>query len=254
VTEIVKLSYTKLRLHEFCRWAYKLRYIDRIRPTFHPRLLYGANVHAIISNFLGRVQAGHDVEWSDMEKIFNDRWRDVRTMNTAERNRLRQAALNLLRGFWTASSPDFGKPLLLEERFSLDIGADLKIEGVVDRVEQLPAGGVEVIDYKSGSSPDRNLARGNRQLLIYAMACREAWSLHPQRVSLYYLACNTTQSWLITRSDIEDLRETIVATGHQIRMAEFHPRTGTHCTSCDFIHACNYGQAWVASSGKGLEL
>ena len=245
---VLRLSYTKVYLHEFCPWAYKLRYVDRVRPIFRPRLLYGANVHGIISQFLERVRHGLDAEWRHMEDIFDDRWRDAPSVGADENEALRQRALKLVRGFWEACSPDFGSPLLLEERFSMNMGA-LKLEGIVDRVEDLPSAGVEVIDYKSGSAPDRNMAEGNLQLLIYAMACKEVWSLQPERVSLHYLAGNTMQSWPITESDIDEAREKIEATGRQIRSSVFDPRTGNHCRECDYLRACSFGQAWVDSNG-----
>jgi putative RecB family exonuclease len=210
--------------------------------------LYGANVHGVISKFLERVRDGLDTDWRRMEDIFNDRWREASPLGAVENEELRQQALELVRGFWDACSPDFGSPLLLEERFSIAMDG-IKLEGIVDRVEGLPSAGVEVIDYKSGSAPDRNLAERNPQLLIYAMACTEAWSLRPERVSLYYLAGNTVQSWPIKESDIDEAREKVEATGRQIRGAEFDPRTGTHCRECDYLRACNFGRAWVESNG-----
>ncbi len=244
----LRLSHTKIQLHEFCEWAFKLRYVDRVRPIFRPRLLYGANVHGVISEFLARVRDGLDIDWQYMQTIFDRRWREA-PVSKAENDRLRQEALQLVRGFWEACGPDFGKPLLLEKRFAIDMDG-IRLEGIVDRVEDLAPPGVEVIDYKSGSAPDRNMAERNLQLLIYAIACTEAWSLRPERVSLYYLATNSVHSWAVAESDIHEARQKIVSTARQIRGAAFNPRTGPHCRRCDYIRACGFGQAWIESDGQ----
>lgn len=245
MSDVLRLSHTKIQLHEFCEWAYKLRYVDRVRPIFRPRLLYGANVHGVISKFLARVKDGLDVEWRHMRDIFDRRWRDA-PVSEPENERLRQEALRLVRGFWETCGPDFGKPLFLEKRFAIDMGG-VRLEGVVDRVEDRSPGGVEVIDYKSGSAPDRNTAERNLQLLIYALACREAWSLRPERVSLHYLATNSVHWWAVTEPDIDETRQRVAETAQQIRGEAFNPRTGPHCRHCDYLRSCNYGQAWIES-------
>ncbi|MCY4108935.1 MAG: PD-(D/E)XK nuclease family protein, partial [Chloroflexi bacterium] len=166
-----------------------------------------------------------------------------------ENERLRQEALRLIRGFWETSGPDFGKPLYLEKRFMIDMG-DVRLEGVVDRVEHRSPGTVEVIDYKSGFAPDRNTAERNLQLLIYALACREVWSLRPERVSLHYLATNSVHSWALTESDIDEARQRVAATAQYIRGEAFNPRTGPHCRQCDYLRSCSFGQAWIESDGR----
>ena len=245
---VIRLSHTKIQLHGFCGWAFKLRYVDRVRPIFRPRLLYGANVHGVISEFLARVRDGLDVEWRHMRQIFDRRWRDA-PVSEPENDRLRQEALRLVRGFWETCGPDFGKPLFLEKRFMIDMG-DVKLEGVVDRVEDRSPGSVEVIDYKSGSAPDRNTAERNLQLLIYALACREVWSLRPERVSLHYLATNSVHSWAVTESDVDEARQRVASTAQHIRGEAFNPRTGPHCRRCDYLRSCSFGQAWIKSNDQ----
>ena len=239
-----RLSYTKVHLYEYCAWAYKLRYVDKKRPLFRPRLLLGATVHIAISEFLRRVMEGLPTAWAHMEQIFQRRWRGAATLNAEESEKLRLRGLELLRGFWGANSPDFGHPLLLETRFAINLG-QTRLEGIVDRVEDLQTGKVEVIDYKSGSAPEGNAAEHNLQLLIYAMACVEAWSLNPERVSLYYLADNTVQSSNVTAHDIDETRNRIGRTAADIGDGQFQPRIGPHCPDCDYFRACHYGQEWA---------
>ncbi|MDP6507961.1 MAG: PD-(D/E)XK nuclease family protein [Chloroflexota bacterium] len=235
----MRFSYTKLSLYDFCPWAYNLRYIEKIRVPFQPRLLAGAVVHNVISDFLERVRDGLSLGIGDLETIFDGRWRSARILDRDGTGDQRRSALGLVNGFWQSNSADFGRPLMLEERFRMPIGSD-SIEGIVDRVEDIGSGEVEVIDYKSGSAPAGDPARDSLQLSIYALACRDHWGLRPRRVSLYYLTDNTKSTATVDAAKLEATRAAIVATGSRIAAADFPPDPGKRCEHCDFAERCEF--------------
>jgi len=204
-------------------------------------LLAGAVVHNVISDFLERVRDGLSLGIKDMETIFDGRWRSARILDRDGTGDQRRRAQGLVNGFWEKNSADFGRPLMLEERFRLQIGAD-SIEGIVDRIEDLGSGDVEVIDYKSGSAPAGDPARDSLQLSIYALACRDHWGLHPRRVSLYYLTDNTKSTAELDPARIDTTRAEIVATGGRIAAADFPPDPGERCEYCDFAERCEFRQ------------
>ena len=46
--------------------------------------------------------------------------------------------------------------------------------GTIDRIDRLPSGGIEVIDYKTGNITSQKSVAESLQLSIYALACRDA--------------------------------------------------------------------------------
>lgn len=208
---------------------------------FQPRLLAGAVVHNVISDFLERVRDGLSLSSKDLETIFDGRWRSAQILDRDGTGGQRRRALGLVNGFWQSNSADFGRPLMLEKRFRLPIGSD-SIEGIVDRIEDLGSGDVEVIDYKSGSAPAGDPARDSLQLSIYALACRDHWGLQPRRVSLYYLTDNTKSTATVDAARLEATRAEIVATGGRIAAADFPPEPGERCEYCDFAGRCEFRQ------------
>ncbi len=65
--------------------------------------------------------------------------------------------------------------------------APVVIHGSIDRIDRLPSGGIEVIDYKTGRVSSQKGVDESLQLSIYALACRDALGLGtPERVTLYF--------------------------------------------------------------------
>ncbi len=218
--------------------------MEKVRPPYHPRLLVGAIVHNIISDFLVRVRDNLSTGLEDLNAIFEIRWRSARVLDRDETVDRRAEALTLTHEFWKANQTDFGRPLKLEERFRLELGGD-RVEGIVDRVDDLGSGEVAVIDYKSGAAPDGNPAEGSLQLSIYALACKEYWGLNPTRVSLYYLNGNSLRTAGVDTPRLEATKHTIRTTAARINAADFPPNPDSRCNDCDYLRRCDHGKAWV---------
>ena len=69
------------------------------------------------------------------------------------------------------------------------------VSGSIDRIDRLPSGGIEVIDYKTGRVSSQKGVDESLQLSIYALACRDALGLGtPERVTLYFTESATRLS------------------------------------------------------------
>ena len=76
-----------------------------------------------------------------------------------------------------------GEPVWFERSFSFRIGPHL-LRGRVDRVDRLPDGGYELIDYKTGRPKTAAQLREDVQLSLYAVGAREAWQLEAAAAGL----------------------------------------------------------------------
>ena len=74
-------------------------------------------------------------------------------------------------------------PVWLERNFSFAIGPH-QLRGRVDRVDRLPEGGYELIDYKTGDPGGGPELSGDVQLALYRLAAREAWRIEADRGQL----------------------------------------------------------------------
>ncbi|MHC1740618.1 MAG: PD-(D/E)XK nuclease family protein [Anaerolineaceae bacterium] len=138
-------------------------------------------------------------------------------------------------------------PFAYEAKFGLsgaaplliNLGAEeLKIHGVVDRIDKNAAGQIRVIDYKTGGDhlAKKDLERGYRlQLPIYAMAARDAlhlgnpvdgfyWKILDAEAGSLKLANFATDEATGVEAAIQATREHLVRIVNGIRCAEFPPK------------------------------
>ena len=79
-----------------------------------------------------------------------------------------------------------GEPVWFERAFQFRLGPHL-LRGRVDRVDRLPDGGYELIDYKTGRPKTAAQLREDVQLSLYAVGARESWQLEAARQAYYYV-------------------------------------------------------------------
>jgi len=151
----------------------------------------------------------------------------------------------LLDNFWNGEVATLGEAIEEERRFELVIedpsGAPpVLVTGSIDRIDRLPSGGVEVIDYKTGKLSSQKGVDESLQLSIYALACRDALGLGtPERVTLYFTESAIRLSTTRTDEDLDAARADILARTARIRSGDFAatPSADT-CRWCNYARLC----------------
>ena len=121
-----------------------------------------------------------------------------------------------------------------------DDGAPVRIYGGIDRIDRLPSGGIEVLDYKTGNPKNQPKVAENLQLTIYALACRDALGLGtPERVTLYFTESAQRMSTVRSDEELDTARELIIGIVGRIRAGEFTASPGFKpCGYCDYRAMC----------------
>jgi hypothetical protein len=88
----------------------------------------------------------------------------------------------------------------------------VRIGGSIDRIDRLPSGGVEILDYKTGRPGTQETVDESLQLSIYALACRDTLGLGaPERVTLYYTEAATRMSTTRTDDQLDAARDELLS-------------------------------------------
>ena len=116
----------------------------------------------------------------------------------------------------------------------------MRLRGSIDRIDRLPSGGIEVVDYKTGKVTSQKGIDENLQLSIYALACRDALGLGtPERVTLAFTEAGIRSSTTRTDAQLDAARDEIVRRARRIRAGDLTAAPSpTVCRRCDHRALC----------------
>lgn len=241
--EIPKLSFSQLDAFKTCPLKYQFRYIFNLPAPAPAMLNFGTGMHNTLRDFYIELQANPTKRSCDkastelLEKLYKKNWipygYDSRDLQESQK----KLGLEILKKFYEHEKTlGLIIPEFIEKQFVVKIN-EVILSGRIDRIDRLPDGTYEVIDYKTGSAKQKNL-KNDPQLSIYALACRDVFKIPVSRLSLYYIENLKKVSTTRTDAQIDACKEEIIKSARQISDSEFSPTPGYHCSYCDFRTIC----------------
>ncbi len=244
-------SYSSLSVYDTCSLQYAFKYVYRMPPREEPvaAFAFGTTAHEAFEAFTKdrreRTARGEPPPTrEDLERAFRARWTpsDFGDKTTEEGYQRRVATL--LDNFWSGEVSSLSEALHEELDFELalepaDGSPPVVITGQIDRIDRLPSGGIEVIDYKTGRVSSQKGVDESLQLSIYALACRDALGLGtPERVTLYFTESALRLSTTRKDEQLDTARDEILARVARMRSGEFPAMPGKPCQWCDYARMC----------------
>lgn len=257
-----KFSFSQLAAYSACPLQYKFAFILKIpAPADKPNLIFGRVLHDTLYNFLlpllseNRKIQENLFGFGDKEgngnqnlltekrltEIYQEFWQPDGYHNKKERDEYQTKGREALKKFWAAyqENPPF-EVLFLEKKFSFKIGDDV-IKGTIDRVDRLPDGTLEIVDYKTGKDKKLDFAT-KRQLILYQLFLEEFLQTKVSLLSYYFLESGEKASFTATEKDITKLRTEIMAEIAAIKERKFIPTPSVMCKFCDFKSICEFAE------------
>jgi len=237
----VMLSATDIDTYRACPLRYKFARVFRIpqEPTLHQR--FGISVHQVLERFHSGDSGDSSGEvgpLADLLYQLDVSWRRGGFGDSDEERQLRQKAVSALTRYHARAVSDTGRPAWFERQFSFKLGPHL-VRGRVDRVDQLPSGEYELIDYKTGRPKSADQLETDVQLSLYAIAAREAWGLEATHGAYYYLLDDRKVAISGDRERADWIRSVAVEVAEGIRAQEFEPTPSPRsCGICDYRLLC----------------
>jgi DNA helicase-2/ATP-dependent DNA helicase PcrA len=228
------LSASDVETYRICPLRYKFARVFRIpqEPTIHQR--FGILIHQVLERFHAREAAS----LPELLGLLDAGWRRAGFGDSDEERQLRDKAASALARYHERFRTEEAEPVWFERPFSFRLGPHL-LRGRVDRVDRLPGGGYELIDYKTGRPKTAAQLRDDVQLSLYAVGAREAWELHTAGQAYYYVLDD--QKVPVERDDVdrEWIAETVMEVADGILGQGFEPTPSfAACSTCDFRLIC----------------
>jgi putative RecB family exonuclease len=233
----MKLSYSSINTYETCPAKYRYEYQDRVPSRSSPALSFGDSLHRALYLFHDRpvpVPPSLGELWSSLDDVWvADGFRDE-----AEERLYRDHGREVLARYHRDNADHYRIPAALEFRFQVEVEGVI-LSGVIDRMDRLPGGGYEIIDYKTNRRlPPRARVERDLQLSLYHLAAREVWGIEPERLTLYFLLPGQRMTTTRTGGELDDLRRRVATVAERIEAGKFEPRENPLCDWCDYQRLC----------------
>ena len=234
----LSLSASDLSLYLTCPLKYKFGRVFGIpqEPTINQR--FGILIHNVLERFHKEPPEDDEEGLGQLNYLFETGWRRTGFGSTDDELQFRDRAREALRLYWDRERGAEGEPVWLERKFDFKVG-EHHVRGRVDRVDRLPDGDYELIDYKTGERKTEAELENDLQLALYRLAAREAWELEAGFGSYYYVLDADKVAAPAKPDDAERVERTVLEVGEGILGQDFEPRPSpTVCGWCDYRLIC----------------
>ncbi|MBA3551598.1 MAG: PD-(D/E)XK nuclease family protein [Actinobacteria bacterium] len=233
----MRLSYSSISTYETCPAKYRFQYEDRLPSAPSPALSFGDSLHRTLHRFHNRpVPVAPTLE--ELHGMLEHEWVSEGFRDPGEEQLYLDHARQVLSQYHRDNASSFRIPAALEHRFTVEVEG-VQLSGTIDRMDRIPGGGYEIIDYKTSRRlPPKAVVDRDLQLSLYHLAAREVWGIEPERLTLYFLLPGERMTTFRTRHDTDQMRRRISIVAERIGAGKFEPRENPLCGWCDFQAAC----------------
>jgi len=266
-----KFSFTQLKAFETCPLQYKYSHILKIPVKGKYTFSFGKTTHTTLQKFYqlfiersGSRQADlfsaqptksedaakktkDKVKFNELIDIYEQSWIEDWYESKKQKEGYYKKGKAILKEYYDKLPDEVIPPKYLEKGFTVKIG-EYSVRGVIDRVDGLGDGSIEIIDYKTGKPKSENKLDidSKEQLLIYQIAAAEIFKEKVAKLTFYYLDNNSKVSFLGEEKDLEKIKTKIISEIEEIIKMDFQDdsRLATpsqhKCLWCDFKDICGY--------------
>lgn len=261
-----RFSHSQFRAYLECPLAYALANVYRV-PTDERKgyFEFGSAIHGAFETFTiarreARAAGLADPDFDALTSAFDDTFKPAAFPDTEAAQHYRDRSGPALRRFFDRELASASEALLFEAGFMLkldpgDGSEPVRVAGFIDRIDRLPDGSIEVIDYKTGKAKSQRDVDDDDQLSMYALALREGAVLDPgsgqplpapSRLTLYFTESDMARSTTRTGQQLDDFRARTLEVARRIRSGDFAANPEyRRCSWCDWRRLCpsRWGEA-----------
>jgi hypothetical protein len=200
-----RYSVTELMVYEACPHQYYATYVEGRPPPVTPQMRRGANVHAQIARILRQPSLFVPEVGPELQPL----------LDTFLRSRFNVPPIAVERPFIYAFE-----------------GGD--VHGRIDVMIPRGESGLELVDFKSGSTRPRADVEGSLQLPLYSLAASREHDVSPEDMAYtyFYLSDGGEVTFHPDTSTFERVADRVEGILENIHLGLFEPRPGCRCHAC----------------------
>lgn len=259
-----EFSFSQFKALETCPWQYRFAHILKIPVKGRASFSFGKSVHAALQKFFqlileqsNKTQAelfdgapktnpAAIPSLDELLKFYEQSWIDDWYESKERQNEYKENGKKMLKEFYEADKENWPRVKYIERDFKWkisdpDSGEIYPITGKIDRIDELPDGSFEIIDYKTGKPADAEKDIDKNQLLLYQKAAQEILKKPVSKLTYYYLENASKISFAGNEKDFQKLEKEIIEQIRQIKKDDFVAAPNPFkCRYCDFKEICEF--------------
>lgn len=250
-----QFSFTQLKAFETCPLQYKYMFLLRVPVQGRHTFSFGKTMHSALQKFFEEMNRGKSQgslfgttdegeqgapSLERLLELYEESWIDDWYESAEHQEEYKERGRRILKDFYAKHSGKWPNAEFLEKGFNLKVG-QYTIRGAIDRVDRLPSGAVEILDYKTGNVPKDESRVDKGQLLIYQLAAEEVLCEQVEQLTYYYLQENKPISFLGDEKQKDKVKEGIQKTIAAMQESDFAATPSKEiCRNCDFKSICEF--------------
>lgn len=229
-----ELNYSKVKTYRECPYLFKLKYILGKREGLVPATSLGVSIHRTLEAY-----HSNSNDPSEILRYYNRYWLGAGYSSAAEQMEYYLKGKRMLEVYGQKEYSRNTTVYSTEKEFIFEYEG-WTFRGKIDRIDKLPDGTWEVIDYKTDAEIDENFdIKNSLQLAIYSIGARRTWNMQNGKASIYFIAADKKISADFSIFEEKQILDTFISAGQSIEMGEFKPDT-RHCEFCLMNNRCRY--------------
>lgn len=242
------LSPSKVSTFTDCALAFRFSAIDRLPEPPSTPATKGTLVHAALERLFGLAPAERTLAsaLTMLDEAFealrpDPDYADLALDDDAEQQFLDDAE-QLVRRYFELEDPSAIHPIGLELRLEVAID-NLRLRGIIDRLELDADGNLVVTDYKTGKVPSEMQEQSRLGgVHFYSFMCEQLFGVRPASVQLLYLSEPVAIITRPTEQSSRGLQRKVKAVWSAVERAcerdDFRPKPSRLCDWCAFKQYC----------------
>jgi putative RecB family exonuclease len=244
---VIKLTPSRIREYQACPLQFKLKYLDALGPKDieqSPAFSFGCSMHAAL-DVLHR--PGRSPKQITLEALLRRTWKNAGYADAQQETQYFAKGVDALtRYFQTMGTPQ-GKIIGTETFFSRVVNLDghrFELGCKADRVELLPDGALEILDYKTNGNGEilsADALAADLPTFIYYTLARLSYPQHPRAIVSQLNVLTLSKSVVdYTADQIAENKQALANLVAEIEAGQFEPRPNGHCAWCPVRSYCPF--------------